>query len=154
MTTPSLEPTLAAYLAGFFDGEGYVTIHVPADRNTADLYVGVGSTDMGLLELLRRTFGGCLTRIRVSSRLSRRPSREWKATNEGAAEALRAMYPYLRVKKRQAALAFKFRKVMAQSLRSKDAHRLDLLRQLAAEVRGLNRGQISGVETVKEAPRP
>jgi hypothetical protein len=147
---PSLEATLAAYFAGLFDGEGYVTVSV--QRNTSVLVVGLGSTDLSVLAELHKEFGGCLTRIRVSSRFSRKPSREWKITNEGAAEFLKIVFPYLRIKKRQAALAFKLRKVMSQTFRSKDAHRRDLLVRLAREIRDLNRGTLPDVETVKGTP--
>ena len=143
---------LAAYFAGLFDGEGYITVDVRQHRNSAVLYVGLGSTDFSVLELLRRTFGGCLTAVRLSSKVSKKPSREWKITNDGAANFLRVVYPYLRIKKRQAALAFKLRKVMDQTFRNKDAHRRDLLLQLAADVRSLNRGTLPAVETVKGTP--
>jgi len=150
---PSLEASSAAYFAGLFDGEGYITVSVPRERNTAVLFVGLGSTSLNVLEELRRTFGGCLTAVRISSRFSRKPSREWKITNGGAAEFLRAVFPHLRIKKRQAALAFKFRKVMSQTFRSKDAHRRDLLARLAREIRDLNRGALPDVETVKGTPQ-
>ena len=149
---PSLEAASAAYFAGLFDGEGYITIDVPRDRNTAVLIVGLGSTDMSVLGELHRTFGGCLTGVRVSSRISRKPSREWKITNDGAATFLKIVFDHLRIKKRQAALAFKFRKVMTQTFRSKDAHRHELLRRLAREIRDLNRGMLPDVETVKGTP--
>lgn len=149
---PSLEVELAAYFAGLFDGEGYITVHVPQHKNSAVLYAGLGSTDFSVLELLRRTFGGCLTAVRISSKVSKKPSREWKITNEGAADFLRTVYPYLRIKKHQAALAFKCRKVMDQTFRNKDAHRRDLLLQLAGDIRSLNRGAFPAVETVKGTP--
>lgn len=149
---PSLEVELAAYFAGLFDGEGYITVNVPKDKNSAVLYTGLGSTDFSVLELLRRTFGGCLTAVRISSKVSRKPSREWKITNDGAANFLRIVYPYLRIKKHQAALAFKCRKVMDQTFRNKDAHRRGLLSRLATEIRLLNRGILPAVETVKGTP--
>ncbi|SRR6266571_1434300 len=149
---PSLEVELAAYFAGLFDGEGYITVSVPKAKNTATLFAGIGSTDFSVLELLRRSFGGCLTAARLSSKVSKKPSREWKITNEGATNFLRVVYPYLRIKKHQAALAFKCRKVMDQTFRSKDVHRRDLLLRLAADIRSLNRGTLPAVETVKGTP--
>lgn len=125
---------------------------VPRERNTAVLIVGLGSTSLHVLEELHQVFGGCLTAVRVSSYVSRKPSREWKITNEGAADFLRAVFPYLRIKKRQAALAFKFRKVMSQTFRSKDAYRRNLLVRLAAEIKDLNRSALPDVETVKGTP--
>ncbi|HVB98590.1 MAG TPA: hypothetical protein VNJ12_04565 [Candidatus Dormibacteraeota bacterium] len=149
-----MEPETAAYFAGLFDGEGYITVYPGRPDHSAVLYAGMGSTDLSVLDLLKRTFGGCLTRPRISSRASRRISREWKITNEGAADFLRAIYPYLRIKKRQAALAFKFRKMMSQNFRSRDEHRMKLFLELAQEIRSLNRGQVPVVETVKGTPLP
>ena len=149
---PSLEAPLAAYFAGLFDGEGYITVSIPRERNTSVLIVGLGSTDLSVIAELHRTFGGCVTAVRLSSRLSRKRSREWKTTNDGAANFLRIVFPYLRIKKRQAALAFKLRKVMSQTFRSKDAHRRDLLVRLAREIKSLNRGTLPDVETVKGTP--
>lgn len=149
---PSLEAVSAAYFAGLFDGEGYITVSVPRERNTAVLVVGLGSTDLQVLEELHRVFGGCLTALRISSRVSRKPSREWKITNDGAADFLKVVFPYLRIKKRQAALAFKFRKVMSQTFRSKDTYRRHLLVRLAGEIRDLNRSVLPDVETVKGTP--
>jgi LAGLIDADG-like domain len=149
---PSLEASTAAYFAGLFDGEGYITVSVPRDRNTAVLIIGLGSTDVPVVDELHRIFGGCLTAIRVSSRISRKPSREWKTTNDGAAAFLKTVFPHLRIKKRQAALAFKFRKVMSQTFRSKDVYRHELLKRLAREIRDLNRGLLPDVETVKGTP--
>ena len=152
-TIPSLEIEVTAYFAGLFDGEGYISVNVKDGERggTGVLYVGVGSTDFPVLEDLRRTFGGCLTKMRISSRSSKRLSREWKITNGGAVAFLKAVYPYLRIKKRQAALAFKFRKMMDQNFRTHDAHRTGLFKELAAEIRSVNRGQSPGVETIKEA---
>ena len=149
---PSLEAISASYFAGLFDGEGYITVSVPRQRNTAVLVVGLGSTDFSVLGEIHRAFGGCLTGIRLSSRVSRRLSREWKVTNDGAADFLKIVFPYLRIKKRQAALAFKFRKVMSQTFRSKDVYRRDLLKRLAREIQSLNRGMLPDVETVKGTP--
>lgn len=140
MTTPS-----AAYFAGFFDGEGTININI-RQNGCATIYVSVGSTDMKVTELFKETFGGCLTTPRISSKLSKRLSREWKVTNDSAVEFLKAVFPFLVVKKRQAALAFKARNVVTQNLRSKDEHRLELLRNIAEEVKSLNRPH---VETVK-----
>ena len=154
MTTPRVQPETAAYFAGLFDGEGWIRVEVKAGKRggTGVLIVGVGSTDLRITSEMNQIFGGCLTSLRTSSRISRKLSREWRATNETAADFLREVYPFLRIKKRQAALAFKFREMMAQTFRSHDAHRIGLFRSLSDEISALNHAQDALVETVKATP--
>lgn len=144
----------AAYWAGLFDGEGWIRVEVKEGirGGTGILYVGVGSTDLKVVAKLKNDFGGCLTSQRLSSRSARRISQDWRATNGTALEFLRTVYPYLQIKKRQAALAFKFRKVMDQTLWKQDAHRLRRFKELSREISLLNRGELPGVETVKGTP--
>ncbi len=142
MTIPRVQPETAAYFAGLFDGEGWIRVEVKLGKmgGTGVLIVGVGSTDLKLMAEFHRHFGGYLTTTRLSSPLSRRPSREWRASNEAASNFLKVVYPYLRIKKRQAALAFKFRKIMDQTLHQHDAHRIGLFQRIAEEISSLNKG--------------
>lgn len=147
-----------AYWAGLFDGEGWVRVEVKdgVRTGTGVLIVGIGSTFLSIPPAMKAAFGGFVTGTRIQSangHIGKKPSCEWRATNHAAEEFLRSVYPYLRIKKRQAALAFKFRKIMTQTIRSGDAHRLELFKTLAAEIVSLNKG-LALVETVKPAPRP
>jgi hypothetical protein len=145
---------MAAYFAGLFDGEGWIRVEVRRGERggTGVLIVGVGSTYMPIVTEMHQLFGGCLTKSRLSSRISRKLSRDWRATNEVAADFLRVVYPYLRIKKRQAALAFKFRNIMGQTLHQRDAHRIELFEEISAEISALNKSRDGLVETVKAAP--
>lgn len=154
MTIPRVQPETLAYFAGLFDGEGWIRVEVKEGSRggTGVLHAGLGSTDLRVTADMRAMFGGYLTAQRISSRLSRRPARDWRATNDVAAGFLRAVYPYLRIKKRQAALAFKFRRVMAQNLRKRHLHRAELFSAIALEISALNQGRAGLVETVKGTP--
>lgn len=155
MPIPRFQPETIAYFAGLFDGEGTITVYIKngVKGGTAVLYVALGSTDMKVTAEMKSVFGGCLTTPRISSTRSKRLSRDWKATNGNAAEFLKLVYPFLRIKKRQAALAFKFRKIMDQSLHKHDVHRVHLFREIAAEISALNHGRDGVVETVKRTPQ-
>lgn len=153
MPTPRIQPEIAAYFAGLFDGEGCIRIEIKEGKRggTGVLYVSLGSTDLRVTAEMKQLFGGYLTSVRKASKHARMASRDWKATNGVASEFLAVIYPYLRIKKRQAALAFKFRKMMDQSLWSRDAHRINLLRTLVSEITALKHG-LGFVETVKLTP--
>jgi hypothetical protein len=143
-----------AYWAGLFDGEGWIRVEVKEGvrSGTGVLIVGLGSTLLSIPSQMQNAFGGYVTSARISSKLSKKESSDWRATNEAALNFLRAIYPYMRVKKRQAALAFKFRKIMDQTLHTGDAHRIELFRDLAKQIACLNKG-LPLVETVKGASR-
>lgn len=122
-TTPRMqrrgrEPSLAIgrdvsprYLAGFIDGEGALMIARSSDsshkRYQYRARIAVANVDRGVLEDLQGSFGGILTN---------QPPRKtrWKHayglvwTDRMAGRILRAVKPYLRVKRRQAEVLLNF----------------------------------------------
>lgn len=101
---------IAAYLAGAIDSDGSIGIRrsTYAMRVTGDARQPVYAERICLKQvtpqipaLLRETFGGSLM-LQAPSVTKGRPLHYWEATNRVAAEALRAMLPYLRVKRAQA----------------------------------------------------
>jgi len=156
MLIPSLEQTTAAYFAGLFDGEGWIRVQTKPGPlgGTGVLIVGLGSTDLSIAPKMKELFGGHLSAIRYPGKGATKKLQAWTATNDTGANFLKIVYPYLIIKKRQAALAFKFRKIMKQTIKSHDFHRFELFLNLAAEIRALNhsQGDIPGVQTVKETP--
>ena len=101
---------VAAYLAGAMDSDGSIGIRrsTYATRVTGDARHPVFSERIGLKqvtpeipELLKATFGGSLM-MQKPSAAKGRPLYYWEATNQVAADALVALLPYLRIKRRQA----------------------------------------------------
>lgn len=86
-----------AYLAGFFDGEGSIYA-----RN--GLQVSAVQIDRTPLLLLQGEFGGRVT----DPRRTGSPTSVWRIYGQPAAEALRALFPYLIVKSEQAKLALQY----------------------------------------------
>ena len=83
-----------------------------------------------------------------------RPFWVWRIYNDAALNILKLVYPYLIVKKREAALLFKFAEVKKQKL-EKGTHRWQLrdalLRKITGQIQHLHRPLAGTVETVHDA---
>jgi len=102
-----MPPELAAWAAGFFEGEGSVTIQKRKRRGYSSrfayiLRVGVGQRDIKPLELLKTHWGG------TYHQLGDRPSWEWFISSNKASEFLRGVRPYLKFRKDLVDLALEF----------------------------------------------
>ncbi len=102
------QAVLLAYLAGILDGEGCIRIgRAKKKRNPVyTAYVQVGMTDKIIPELFHQTFGGNLREERVSDRRS-----IWRWTCNSrvkVTEVLKAMLPFVIVKKKQIEIALDF----------------------------------------------
>ena len=99
-----------AYIAGFFDGEGSVTIHTnckPSLRGKVPnhtLQVSIGNTDPRVLLWIHSNFGGNICyRKKVSPKW--RKVAQWSIRTGGAALFLQAIYPFVRMKRDQIEIA-------------------------------------------------
>ncbi len=103
-----------AYLAGFIDGEGSIGIDNHGGVRTPSVRITITNTDINVLEEIKELWGGALStrRIRVPG---------WKASSDlliGAKTAvnlLKEIQPYLRIKKEQCEVAFKFQETVSSS---------------------------------------
>ena len=116
MTHDNPQQTVLAYLAGIIDGEGCIRIAKLSQTSSQGLHpyhaiVNCGMTNPLAVELLHQTFGGSIRNTNATCKNASpcKPLRYWylNGTN-GVAQALRVLYPYLRVKKMQAALLLDF----------------------------------------------
>lgn len=104
-----------AYLAGLIDGEGNIAIQTRAAGNHGTRqrsyinYLRVANTDIRMLEWIRETTGYGTISSDVRQRGNRRQCYQWICAARQAEEILRAVFPYLVIKKEQAALVFEFR---------------------------------------------
>ena len=106
------DPTRLAYAAGLIDGEG--CIHTDTNRR-AQTYrprVSVGMTEpaLHLLRELQSEWGGTLYQQRTATDRWA-AAWTWHMTGTPAAEFIRAVLPYLRVKREQARLALALQEV-------------------------------------------
>lgn len=118
-----------AYLAGFFDGEGSVGVYGSASRSY-HLRASVGGTDERSIRRFMAHFGGTVSF--EPKKNNWRPVWKWAVTGREAKVALRALMPFLSVKREQAALALTcpISPVGTRHLQDK-AQMAELARQLA-----------------------
>lgn len=114
------------------------------------LRLAISMGDEKAIKWLHETYGGWLLCLPVDIRHGhRRPRFILRYETEAAFEILKILYPYLKVKKPQAALAFKFRELMKQTFGSKDAHHHQLRDEMVEKMKRLNRPWLGAVETVR-----
>lgn len=114
-------PTELAYMAGIFDGEGHVCIRCtqPPKETWSPLYVldvGITNTDHDLIQHLLDEYGGYAGRtgIRDGHRLD---AYRWRVSGPMGAKFLKTVYPFLRIKKRQAEIGLAFQQSISQRKR-------------------------------------
>lgn len=104
-----LEPTVAAYLAGVIDSDGFITIQrsrhaAYPDKVYYGAQVGISGTRSEPHDLASSLFGG-----KVSSYTPKNPKHrvqhQWSRIGRGAVPVIEAVRPYLRIKQEQADLA-------------------------------------------------
>jgi hypothetical protein len=95
------------YAAGFFDGEGCVNITVRGKFRQVSLRVMIVNTDEWILKELQLQYGGNLMTPRKLKQ-GWKPTRQLSLTGKVAIDFLHKIYPFLRIKRRQAELAFEF----------------------------------------------
>lgn len=98
----------AIYAAGFFDGEGCVAISKRNDPLQYQLVTIVGNTDESVLQWWVERFGGSLYTRRPEVRPNRRQLYSWEARSRKAAEFLKQIQPYVRIKRDQIDAALEF----------------------------------------------
>jgi hypothetical protein len=102
------------YLAGFFDGEGCIGIRKPSLHGVrSDLYalwIGVSNTDPRPLQYFVKAFGGSV-RGPYHGKRNHKPIYQWKVCSRQAENSLRAMLPYLIVKKDRAEIGIAHREL-------------------------------------------
>src|ERR1700735_3898097 len=95
------------YIAGLFDGEGYIRIFKKVQKNHVGYYIsaGVGMCHRPIIEALHQKFGGSLDRGRGNENPKHRPTFCWSVANKNAASFLNEILPYLSIKQEEAKIA-------------------------------------------------
>lgn len=97
--------TDAIYMAGFFDGEGYIGLQKRIRKGKYTEYflvASVGQKDGAIMDWVKETFGGHLHLVK------RDGSYYWVIQNKAAYLFLKRIAPFLKYKKPQALLALDF----------------------------------------------
>lgn len=133
-----------AYIGGFFDGEGSITIHEnfrPSPRGKSPnhtLQVSIGNTDGRVLAWIHSHFGGSLT-LRPATKPRHREVSQWIIRSNGAASFLSAILPFLRMKNEQAGIGLKFQAEKGQYRRNRlSQEEIDFREKMRVSIRLLN----------------
>lgn len=99
----------SAYLAGFFDGEGSISMGRRGQNRS--MFLRVSNTNINSLHRLQRAFGGKIYPENKGDMSRRRPIWKWYCASDAAVIALQAMLPFLGIKKEKALLALAFQEM-------------------------------------------
>ena len=102
--------TRLAYLAGFFDGEGYIIIcrdKTSTGRLNYRLRMGANQVTVEPINLLKQEFGGLIQKS-VRTNPKHRDIYSWQQHSQKAVVALNSLLPYLVVKREQAEFAIEW----------------------------------------------
>lgn len=103
----------AVYMAGFFDGEGYIGL-IKRQKGKYTEYIitlSIGQNDGGTMDWIKSNFGGHLHKVK------RDGSYYWITTNRAAYKILQRITPFLKYKRPQAELALSFYDNLVQGSR-------------------------------------
>ena len=104
---PIMNKLTASYLAGIIDGEGCLDIRkMKNDRRYYSARLRVGMVDKEFIEWLRNSFGGSIYCRKQNG--NNRTSYTWQVDAKMTMKILEKIYPYLRLKKKQAEIVMKF----------------------------------------------
>lgn len=98
------EEIALAYMAGFFDGEGYIGLLKRNRGKYIEYFVqmAIGQKDGATMDWIKENFGGHIHHVK------RDGSYFWIASNRAAFRILKRILPYLKYKKPQAEMALQF----------------------------------------------
>ena len=139
-----------AYIAGFFDGEGSVTIQRQKYRSKNRsgvqlfLYIKISNTDKSILETMRAFFGAGHVCSNGLPKKNQRKSWQWQASASSALLVLKKLRPSIILKARQFDLAVQFQgrlnSYKHRSIRIVSPEELDYRKRIKSQITDLNRG--------------
>jgi hypothetical protein len=151
----------AAYTAGYIDGDGSIVIGRTMKKRRSgaefpkhELMLLIATTCPYLPEWLRSTHGGTVRS--TPGREAWKPRHDWKVTGERAAEVLRLVERFLRIKEAQCQIALRYQDGLVRLTRgsSKKAFNAEMRRRERAytQMRALNQRGNTAATTKSTAP--
>jgi hypothetical protein len=100
-----------AYVAGLFDGEGYIRFsfkhHWHGRAMNTEFYLTISNTYRPVLEFLKGAFGGSIYTDRRPPKKGHKRVHFWRIAGRGAFKVLGQIAPYLKIKRDPANLVLK-----------------------------------------------
>jgi hypothetical protein len=122
---PVIEPAPGGqwtYIAGLFDGEGFVGIVKNKKGRQLFLAIEIGNCNLAVLQFIQKIAGGRLTNGYMGKEAKHPYFRLRFSTNNGK-NFLKQIYPYLISKKEQARMAIEFQEQMKEGKRTMSAEK-------------------------------
>ena len=134
---------MLAWAAGFIDGEGSILFTRRSGR-TRDFSMKLQAvnTNIKSLERLKDLFGGSIHSLHNEKKAygkNWKPSWIWSCSHRKAEETIRALLPFLLIKREQADLALLTRNYVGVKFRRKSAETQELLAELMGQMHTLNK---------------
>ncbi len=129
----------SAYLAGLFDGEGFISIRPQCSTrklSSVTTQVGIGMTDRYIEKLYKR-FGGSFT-IEPAKDNHKEVYRWTLSRKADMKKFLEYIYPYLNIKKKQTRIMLNFIKIKTVSGRERTPTDIKLAKKYIEKIRKLN----------------
>lgn len=152
-----------AYLAGFVDADGSISIKTQSKARPFVGYITVYNCNKMVIEMFFTEFGGGKSRYKKTGRgrneANWRPCWEWQLTAQKAAKAIQKIYPFLVIKKRQAELVLELCKLKPNGRKlarwKPDQYRSlqKQLNSLKIECKRLNQRGVPDISKGGDAPR-
>jgi hypothetical protein len=122
MDTPKIyayiaPPLVLAYLAGVIDSDGSITVKYAKTRESKGFapdfaeYITITQVNPEAIELLYKFFNGSNITTKKGGSAKSRPLYRWNASNRSAVQVIKALLPYLRIKRRQADIVLRLRTI-------------------------------------------
>lgn len=132
-----------AYLAGFLDGEGHISIELQRANNInrkKDYYslrIVISNTNIEVITWLKKTFGGNFYKDKKIDGM--KITYRYRLFGDQLYQVLKACYPYLIVKKYHAELLFKFRETVGKTGWNVSDETLNLRKSLYLDMKRINK---------------
>jgi hypothetical protein len=134
-----------AWCAGFFDGEGFVTIQKRNSKVNGKYYesfylrIGINHVNPEPLYEIQRILGGTIRQQNIEKVVGNRKQRHsWQMSCNQAAEALVKMMPYFRNKAKAAEIGLELQNTMGKTKEKVALNLIELRLKLKADLQSLN----------------
>ena len=129
------------WAAGFFDGEGYITIQRRGHKGYIGHYLRIGINHVAIEPLLemQRLFGGNIEKQNPDKVVGNRKQRHrWALSTSQAAETLKQLLPYMKNKNKVAGLALDFQSTIQDTKKKISNSVLEQREKLKVQITALN----------------
>lgn len=119
-----MNSTIASYMAGLMDGEGYFNISRTIRKPSCGYVprIGIANTDRRLIDWIVENFGGKVVIRRPGkfpAQWGTRVRYEWYLTGQHAISVCNLVIPYLVIKKERAEILIELQKLLSPGFRGK-----------------------------------